>query len=166
MTGRSSRDGVLDEPSLNALPSDVSAEKPSAEDFGAGDSLGVQDGSTVDALLNDVSADEPLADDFDAAGPFYSHGYALRVRLHAASREATLTALRSIEWEADSTDWRRAQLKYCQRWIVRGSTFITHRKPRSKSLPMAHFNGMWKTHLYSLVVEDDGGKILHPSSTP
>jgi hypothetical protein len=159
MARGSSRDDLLDEPSFNALLSDVSAQKAPAHDFGTGASLGVQDGSTLDALLNDVSADEPLADDFDAAGPFYSHGYALRVRLHGTSREATLTALRSIEWEADSTDWRRAQLKHCQRWIVRGSTFITHRKPRNKRLPMAQFNGMWKTHLYSLVVEDDGGKI-------
>lgn len=124
----------------------------------------VQDELSPDAFRDDVSAEKASTwkgspRDVSAEGTFHSHGYALRVHILGGDREAALTALRRIEWDPDSTDWLYAKLKYCKRWTVRGSTFITHRKPRNQRLPMAQFNTMWKTHLYSLVVEDDGRKV-------
>jgi hypothetical protein len=121
----------------------------------------LQDELSLDAFHDDVSVNKASAWKADTStdGTFYSHGYSLRVHLLGADRDAALTALRHIEWDADSDDWRCMKLKYCTRWTVRGSTFITHRKPRNQRLPMARFNAMWKTHLYSLVVEDDGRKV-------
>jgi hypothetical protein len=116
------------------------------------------DDATLSAFADDVSAAEGSKGQAGADGPHYSHGCSLRAILHVA-RDAALVALTRIEWEPDSADWRYAKLKHCQRWTARGSTFVTHRKPLNKGLPMAQFNAAWKTNLYSLLVDDEGEGI-------
>src|SRR5688572_1885052 len=109
------------------------------------------------SFSDDVPADD-CSDAVHTEGPIYSHGYALRVVL-ARRREAALEALARIGWSSKSWKWQYARLKHGERWIVRGSTYVTHRKPRNKGLAMAQLNADWKTNLYSLVIEDDGEAI-------
>jgi len=116
------------------------------------------DESLLGAYSSDVSAADAVVIATDSEDPLYSHGYALRVIVRA-TRDKALAALEKIDWAPDSSDWRAGKLKHCRRWILRGSTFITHRKPRNERLPMAQFNSASKTNLYSLMIDDDGEEI-------
>lgn len=91
----------------------------------------------------------------------WPHGYSVRVRL-SLPRGAALEALQRLDWTMDPqrSRWTPATLKGgVRRWTLRGSTFLTQRRPNNKRLPMTKFNSAWKVCLYSLQVE------LHPEAT-
>jgi len=95
-------------------------------------------------------------------GPIYSHGYSLRVMF--TSSEKALRALELAGWSSISASWIRSTPKGCERWVIRGSTFLTQRRPRNGSLPLMKLNKKWKTRFYSVQVErrDDGYRLdLH-----
>lgn len=115
--------------------------------------------SVEEVLLDleaDVGLDEPEADvgldEAPPSVPIYSHGYSLRVEL-LLPKDETDAALVQLGWPDPEGDWRKCQVNGATRWIMRGTTFLTQRKPRNKKLPLAKKNKAWTTNLYSLQVE-------------
>ena len=98
-----------------------------------------------------LDAAAPERDD----GPLYSHGYSLRLKLRLAPLQA-VEALGRLGWQQESRDWRRSMLKGAQRWSVRGTTFLSQRRPRNQRLPLTRLNKLWRTCLYSVQIEQRG----------
>lgn len=102
------------------------------------------------ALACDVGLDV-LDGEGDECG-IHSHGFSLRVELTCTSTVA-LPAIARLGWAPDSQEWAASRPKGAERWSLRGTTFLTQRRPRNGRLPLARRNKAWKTRLYSLQVE-------------
>ena len=89
----------------------------------------------------------------------YSHGYSLRMRLLIAGA-ALDAALRRLGWTPNSTGWTRSTAKGAERWSLRGTTFLTQRRPRNDRLPLARRNKEWHTQLYSVQIERRNEEIF------
>lgn len=112
-----------------------------------------------EAELDELLAQEVEAQPIDPdPRRLWPHGYSVRVRLKI-SRDEAVAALGALEWSpaARTSRWTPSTLKgNVRRWTLRGSTFVTQRKPTNGKLAMARFNSTWKTVLYSIQIE------LHP----
>lgn len=86
-----------------------------------------------------------------------SHGYSLRVRL--LSGELAERGLARLGWTPNSTEWTRSTPKGAERWSLRGTTFLSQRRPRNERLPLARRNKEWKTQLYSVQIERRNGQV-------
>jgi len=114
--------------------------------------------TSVEQALLDLEADVGL-DEPEPSVPIYAHGYSLRVELLLPPEEAD-GALAHLGWPDPEGDWRRCQVNGATRWIMRGTTFLTQRKPRNQKLALAKRNKTWKTNIYSLQVErGDNNKL-------
>jgi hypothetical protein len=81
----------------------------------------------------------------------YPHGYSLRV---AIARGVAEEALQRLGWQRTARSWRRCQLTKggIERWTIKGSTFVTQRRPRRRTGPLPGLNRAWKTRIYSLQI--------------
>jgi hypothetical protein len=84
------------------------------------------------------------------ASLIYSHGFSLRLRLLLAKPVAA-EHLAKCGWSpAGSSGW--VQVK--RRQHLRGTAWLTQRRPRNRKLPLTKANEQWKTALYGVAVEE------------
>lgn len=81
----------------------------------------------------------------------YPHGYSLRV---AIAPEVAAEALQRLGWGRTTRSWSRCRLTKggIERWTIKGSTFVTQRRPRRRTGPLPGLNRTWKTRIYSLQI--------------
>lgn len=98
--------------------------------------------------LDDWEADEApeptLTDGPDGQVRIYRHGYSVRVELGG---------VHEIPRICFESGWKGRDTKKGVRFVMRGSTFLTGRKPQGTKTPMAEFNKKHKSVVYSLAVE-------------
>lgn len=85
----------------------------------------------------------------------YTHGCSVRVKLRLPVEEA-LAALARCGWVAHASPetWKEFSPRPdVQRYVVRGSTWLTGRTPKNRKLPLARLNEGWKTRIYTLAFE-------------
>jgi hypothetical protein len=102
--------------------------------------------------VQDVGLDDQLwhSSAVEPATPIYSHGYSLRLKL-VASPQAIEEGLATIGFDRPGR-WIRAKTKHAERWIMRGSTFLSGRPP-TLGKAIGKLNQAQRTRLYSLQVE-------------
>jgi hypothetical protein len=106
------------------------------------------DDSLANVGLEPTASGEPLIS---------SHGYSLRLRL----LNGTLAeqALARLGWAPTSGEWTKSIVKGAERWSLRGTTFLSQRRPRNWRLPLSRYNKVWKTQLYSVQIERRNGQV-------
>jgi hypothetical protein len=82
------------------------------------------------------------------------HGYSVRLRFNIPLAQAQ-GALTRCGWsqEPSPTTWKVYGTNGRQRYVLKGTAWLTHRAPNNKRLPLARMNREWRTKLYALAVE-------------
>ncbi len=89
----------------------------------------------------------------------YPHGYSVRIKVHLDGAGAEKALVR-CGWSTTVSEkvWTRYRPRGGrQRWVMRGSAWLTQRAPANLKLPMARANREWRTRIYSLGIEESGG---------
>ena len=86
----------------------------------------------------------------------YPHGFSVRVALLLPKPDAVHHLNRCGWSEVGSTGWVRTK----QRQHLRGTAWLTQRRPRNRKLPLTKANELWKTALYGLAIEEGADRYF------
>lgn len=102
--------------------------------------------ASVDVGLDDweESASEPTLTTGSGDIHIYQHGYSVRLEL---------PNVHQVPAFCFEPGWKGRDTRHGTNFVLRGSAWLTHRKPRGSKTPMARFNREHKTSIYSVGLE-------------